>query len=210
MLELITRGIGLGFGAGSTPGPFMSYLIATTLSRGWKVGFIVILAPLVSDIPIIIMTTLLLAELSDSVVSVMQIIGGLFVLYIAWGAWGQYDAGESFVGKTDDIKVSEDGIFMQTIRQAVTMNLLSPGPYLFWGTVNGPLLRDGFDQSVWHGVGFLLAFYGTFIGFMAGMVLVFDRLRTVDERMTQRIILVAIIVLGILGVSLILEGTGVI
>lgn len=209
MLELITRGIGLGFGAGSTPGPFMSYLIATTLSRGWKIGMVVILAPLVSDLPIIIITTLLLAELSNSVISVMQIVGGLFVLYIAWGAWGQYRAGETFVSKTDKIKVGERGVFRQTLRQAVMMNLLSPGPYLFWGTVNGPLLRDGLDQSLWHGIAFLVAFYGTFIGMMAGMVLVFDRLRTLDEQVTKTIILIAIVVLGVLGVSLILEGTGV-
>jgi threonine/homoserine/homoserine lactone efflux protein len=88
------------------------------------------------------------------------------------------------------------------------MNLLSPGPYLFWATVNGPLLRDGLEQSIGHGAAFLIAFYGVFLGMMAVVALIFDRLRRVDERLTRGLLLAAIVVLGGFGIYLIVQGFG--
>lgn len=198
MFELILRGVGLGFAAGSTPGALMSFLIATTLAYGWRSGILVIFAPFLTDLPIIILTTFLLTQLSDVLLNGVQLLGGFFVLYIAWGSWQQYRAGVTFQAEVD-----VGGRVWKTLGKAATMNLLSPGPYIFWTTVNGPLLRQGLDQSLLHGVAFLVAFYGTFMGFMALMVLGFDRLRTLDQRVTSGILLFAIVVLVLLGVSLI-------
>jgi len=209
MFDLISGGMIRGVGAGTTPGPLLSFLIITTLSRGWRVGLQVIFAPFLTDIPIIIVMTFLLSTLSDDVVNAMNIIGGIFVFYIAWGSWRQLQSGEAFVVKNEDVEVGETVFSWRTLSKAAMMNLISPGPYLYWGTVNGPLLRDGLDQSVWHGIAFLIAFYGTFLGIMALLVLLFDRLRTVDERVTNGIMLIGIVVMMVLGVSLIGNGLGI-
>ena len=51
MLDLVARGVGLGFAAGANPGPFQNYLISTTLVQGWRKSIIVVLAPIPTDIP---------------------------------------------------------------------------------------------------------------------------------------------------------------
>ncbi|MFN8375327.1 MAG: hypothetical protein U0694_20920 [Anaerolineae bacterium] len=55
------------------------------------------------------------------------------------------------------------------------MNFLSPGPYLFWSLINGPLLIQALNTSPLHAIAFLLSFYGVFIALLAVMVLIFAR-----------------------------------
>jgi len=86
------------------------------------------------------------------------------------------------------------------------MNALSPGPYIFWGTITGPILRDALNQSVAHGGVFLASFYITFLTILALWVVVFDRLRRVDQRFTRPLLSLTVVVLAILGIWLILEG----
>ncbi len=201
MLTLINQGIGYGFAAGVSPGPFMNYLLTTTLTRGWRVGLVTIFAPLISDIPIMIFTIILLGSLSDSAISVMKIIGGLFTLYIAWGTYQQYRAG-AVLGEvnTDEILVRD------TFTKAILMNFLNPNPYLFWGTINGPILISALKQSAWHGLAFLFSFYGMFLGMMALQVMIFDRLGRINPQVTRRALLLALVILAILGISLIRQG----
>ncbi|MBC7870073.1 MAG: LysE family transporter [Chitinophagaceae bacterium] len=201
MLTLINQGMGYGFAAGVSPGPFMNYLLTTTLTRGWRAGLVTILAPLISDIPIVIFTVILLGSLSDSAISVMKIIGGLFTLYIAWGTYQQYRAG-TVVGELKEGEIPTRG----TLTKAVLMNFLNPNPYLFWGTINGPILISALKQSAWHGLVFLFSFYGVFLGMMALQVLIFDRLGRINPQVTRRALLLAIVILAILGVSLLRQG----
>ncbi len=88
------------------------------------------------------------------------------------------------------------------------MGWLSPGPYIFWATLNGPLLVRGLNESLFSGLGFLLGFYGTFITILGVYVLVFDRLRRIDERVTRGIILLTLVVMVVFGGWLIVQGLG--
>lgn len=205
MFALITQGVGFGFIAGTSPGPMQSYLISTTLTGGWRRGIIVVLSPLVTDIPIILLMTFWLRELPDDILRVIQFAGGCFVLWLAWGMLRQWWAGTLVIRAEVDpnAPAPEHQSGRHTLQRAVMMNFLSPGPYVFWGSITGPLLIQGLETSVWHALGFLLAFYGTFLTIMTGMVFIFDRLRRVDQRVTNTILLVALVVLAGLGVSLI-------
>ncbi|MBK7455571.1 MAG: hypothetical protein IPJ46_18150 [Anaerolineales bacterium] len=49
MWRIPSSGIGYGLAAASQPGPFQTYLISQTLTRGWKRTLPAALAPLVSD-----------------------------------------------------------------------------------------------------------------------------------------------------------------
>ena len=202
MIGLIAQGIGFGFAAGTTPGPLQSYLISTTLSSGWRRGMMVVFSPLVTDAPIILLMTFLLRQLPEPLPRVLQFAGGVFVLWLAWGMLRDFRAGKLKIGADTAV---EDGAGRRTLGQAVVMNALSPGPYIFWGSVTGPLLVEALESSVLHAAAFMLAFYGTFLGFMAVMVLVFDRMRRLDPKITQRILLLAIGVLGLLGILLIFQ-----
>ncbi|RMG74586.1 MAG: hypothetical protein D6711_08415, partial [Chloroflexi bacterium] len=82
----------------------------------------------------------------------------------------------------------------------------NPNPYIFWSSVTGPILREALDTSVWHGVGFLATFYGVFLSIMVIYVMMFDRLRHVDPRMTRMLLLISLFVLAGLGIHLIFWG----
>lgn len=200
MIPLIVQGIGFGFAAGTSPGPLQSYLISTTLSQGWRGGIVVIFSPLLTDAPIIILMTFILSQLPDLLQRGLQFAGGVFVLVLAWRmfqAWRMHTLIE--------IDAPDAAERQRTLSQAMIMNVLSPGPYIFWGSVTGPLLVQGLEQSVLHGGAFLLAFYGTFMGIMAVLVLIFDRLRRFGVQITRGILLIAILVLGGLGILLVFQ-----
>lgn len=203
MLSLIVQGMGFGFNAGVLPGPLQSYLISTTLSQGWRRGILVVLSPLLTDAPIILLMTFFLGQLDSSVIRAIQIAGGTYVLWLAWSSFRAYRAGEMRFSADSDLPSQARGA---VLARAVTMNFLSAGPYIFWGAVTGPLLIEALEQSLLHAVGFLLAFYGTFLMIMTLLVLFFDRLRTLDPRVTNRVFLVAIAIMAFLGGQLIVQG----
>ena len=102
MIAFIAQGMGFGFAAGTSPGPLQSFLISTTLSKGWRRGVLVVLSPLLTDAPIILVMTLLLRQLPDGAIRAIQIAGGLFVLYLAWSNWRAWRAGTAIDADTDE------------------------------------------------------------------------------------------------------------
>ncbi len=82
----IIQGIVYGFAAAVQPGPFQTYLISQTLSRGWKRTLPATLAPLISDAPIITLCLLVLSQVPAWLQRFLYVVGGLFVLYLAYGA----------------------------------------------------------------------------------------------------------------------------
>lgn len=202
MIALITQGIGFGFAAASTPGPLQTLLISTTLGKGWQRGLVVVLSPLVTDAPIILVMAFLLGQLPDAILRGINIAGGLFVLWLAWGTWKALRSGTHLGNDASATDISR----RRTLMQAAGINMLSPGPYIFWGTVTGPLLMDALNESVVWAVAFLGSFYGAFLGSMAVIVIVFDRLRHLDERMTRGILYLTVGVLALLGLQLLRQG----
>lgn len=200
MIGLITQGVGLGFAAGVTPGPLQSYLITTTLSRGWRNALLVVLSPLITDVPIALMVLVVLGQFSAGVLSAIQVAGGLLVLWIARGTWQQYRGG----AQAQAVDLNRNA--RDTLAKGVLMNFLSPGPYIFWTTVTGPLLLEGLRQSVWHGVVFVVSFYGVFLGIMTVMVFMLDRLGRWNQHVMRRVLLLAIVVLAVMGVTLVING----
>lgn len=203
MLEFITQAAGFGFAAGNSPGSLMTFLISTTLSYGWRRGIMVVFSPLITDAPIILVMTFLLSGLPDEVARGIQIVGGAYVLWLAWTGWLAWRKGATITGKvTEAVPASSRA----TLMKAAGINLLNPNPYIFWSSVTGPILRDALDVSIWHGLGFLVAFYGMFLMIMTAYVITFDRLRHVDPRVTRALLLISLLVLAALGIQLILFG----
>lgn len=227
MIAFLLQGIGLGFTAGVQPGPFQAFVIQTALSRGWWRGLPVIFAPLIMDTPLIVLTLLALETLRTvlpALQNLLYVAGGLLLLWIAWGAWKQLRAGLGAglrVGLdirqpagvqravNDTAPVQAQGT-RALVFKAVSMNLVSYGPYLFWLNVNGPLLRDALSISVFHGIAFLVGFYGTFLLILLLTLVVFDRVGRLNPRVMQGAMLLTILILLVLGAWLLLQGvTGV-
>ncbi len=206
MLEsLILPGISFGLAATALPGPLQAYLISTTLALGWRRGILVIFSPLITDAPIILLVLFILGRSPDALIPFIQLIGGLFLLWLAWGAWKDYRAGSYVDADAEATPVmATDG--KRVLLRAVVMNFFSPGPYLFWGTVNGRLLLDGLEQSLLHGLVFLVAFYGTFLGGLALTVFIFARIGQLDARFSRLVLLTTIVLLAIFGLIFIRDG----
>lgn len=203
MLTFATSGLSLGFSAGTLPGALQTYLLNTTLTFGWRKSIVIIFAPLIVDVPLILLVVLVMREFPDWFLQALRIGGGLLLFWIAYDAWRQLRAG--VLTRPADIgTTTRRGIF----GRALLMNAISPGPYLFWSTVNGPLLVDALAQSPVHAAVFLVSFYGTFIGLMALLVFAIDRVRTVNARLNRVILSVTIVILLMLGTLLILQGFG--
>ncbi|MGJ3238622.1 MAG: LysE family translocator [Anaerolineae bacterium] len=191
---IILPAILLGFSATSVPGPLQAYLLNITLNYGWRKGLLVIISPLIVDGPIIFVTVFVLQQIPDWAIQGIRVSGGLLLLWIAWGAWQQLQAGASFSQDENAPDTSDKSNMSawQVLTTGLAMNALSPGPYLFWSTVTGPLLIEALNISLWGGVGMLLGFYGAFLGSMAVLVLIFNQLGQINANITRYILVITI------------------
>ena len=165
MWMYVLQGIGFGFAAASQPGPFQTYLISQSISQGWRRTLPSALAPLLSDGPIIALCLLVLSQVPVWMEQVLYGVSGVFILYLAWGALRAWRAPPA-----PEVLEVEAGLPMG---KAVVMNMLSPGPYIFWTLVTGPSLVAGWRESPAYGLSFIGGFYLTLVGGLATIVLVF-------------------------------------
>ena len=205
--DLIAPAVSFGVSAATIPGPLIAYLVNTTLTRGWQKGLLVVIAPLITDLPIIILMTFILQQMPAEVLKLIQLGGGCLLLFIAWGALKQYRAGTVINLSVEEDSGAENG-GLRVLLTGIMMNFLSPGPWLFWGTVNGPLLVKALESSTGHGLAFLAAFYGTFLCGLCAWVLLFHYARYVRGEYLQYIVIATVLLLLWFGVGLITAAIG--
>jgi threonine/homoserine/homoserine lactone efflux protein len=124
------------------------------------------LAPLVSDGPIIILVILALSQVPDWLQRFLHLAGGLYVLYLAYGAavaWRRFDL--------RDFRTTASG--PRTVVSAAIVNILNPSPYIYWSLVTGPILLAGWRETPANGLGFLASFYVTIVLSLSAIVVVF-------------------------------------
>jgi threonine/homoserine/homoserine lactone efflux protein len=174
----ILQGIGYGFAAGVQPGPLQTYIVSQTLLKGWRRTLLAAFAPLISDGPIIAICLFVLSQVPGWLQRILFIAGGLFVLYLAYGAyqtWKNFDP---------NLPSPESGT-QQSILKAALVNTLNPNPYIFWTLVTGPILLAGWRNTPIYGLGFLLGFYATFIFSLAAMILIFGTMRQLGPKINR-------------------------
>lgn len=160
------QGVGYGLAAASQPGPLQTYLVSQSVTRGWKRTLPAALAPLVSDGPIVAVCLLALSQMPAWLERFLYIVGGLFVLYLAYGTFKSWKNFEMQEPSTD---AGGQGIF-----KAALTNILNPNPYIFWTLVTGPILIKGWRETPVNGVGFMAGFYVTFVSSLAALIIVFS------------------------------------
>jgi len=184
----ILQGIGYGFAAGVQPGPLQTYIISQTLLKGWKRVLPAALAPLISDGPIITICLLILSQVPVWLQRFLYVAGGLFVLYLAYGAyqtWRHFDP---------DLPPPAAGA-QKSILKAALVNLLNPSPYIFWTLVTGPILLAGWRNSPAYGLGFLLGFYATMILSLVTIIRVFSTARQLGPQVNRLLLGVSAVAL---------------
>jgi len=192
MLAYLIQGIGYGFAAAVQPGPFQTYLISQTLSKGWRLTLPAAFAPLISDGPIIVLALVVLSQVPLWFQRFLYIAGGLFILYLAYSAfvaWRNYDKSG----------VVTDSSGRQSVVKAAMMVALSPGPYIYWSLVTGPILLTGWREAPANGLGFLVSFYATIVLSLSGIIVVFGTARQLGPKVNRALLGVSAITLVCFG-----------
>jgi threonine/homoserine/homoserine lactone efflux protein len=145
-------GLSLGLGAGLAPGPLLALVIRASLQGGFAAGARVALAPLVTDVPIILVAVVLAASLPHAALGALGIAGGLFVAWLGIEALGDEPA---------PIEAAAGAPPAGHMRRGALTNVLSPHPWVFWLTVGAPVLGEGGTADA---IAFLVPFYAVLVG----------------------------------------------
>lgn len=193
MWLFLIQGVGLGFAAAVQPGPLQTYLISQALAKGWKRTLPAALAPLVSDGPIIALCLLMLSQVPSWLQQFLYIAGGLFVLYLAYGA---YKSWKNFNPNIASIEIERP----QSVLKAALINTLNPNPYIFWSLVTGPILLAGWRETPVYGLEFIVGFYSAMIVSLCTIMIVFGSTRQLGPKLNRAL-------LGISSVALLCFGS---
>jgi threonine/homoserine/homoserine lactone efflux protein len=164
----LISGVIFGLSAGLTPGPILTLVIFQTLAHGIKEGVKVALAPLLTDVPIVIVSLLVLARMSHmkTVMGLLSIFGGIYLFYLAY---------ESIRFKGADL--NKTTAKPQSIRKGVMANFLNPNPYMFWISIGGPLVLKASHVHFTASLMFIVPFYALLVGSKCMVAVIFGNSR---------------------------------
>jgi len=159
-VAFLISGIVFGLTAGITPGPLLTLVISETIKHSLREGIKIAISPLITDLPIISISLLILLPLSNfkSILGAISILGGFFICYLAY---------ESFSIK--GVAIDYQNIKPHSLKKGVITNFLNPYPYMFWITVGAPIILKAFAISTIALIFFILGFY---ICLVASMILI--------------------------------------
>ncbi len=192
MFSYLIQGVTYGFAAAVTPGPLSMYLISQTLRLGWRRALPVAFSPLVSDGPIAFLIVAALSRVPAGMVIYLRVLGGIFILYLAFGTWKAYRHFNSS-------KSIEMGSGSSSLLKAATINWLNPNPYIGWSLILGPILLSGWRETPSNGIALLAGFYLTIIAAMIGMILLFAAAGTLGLKTRRTLIALSSVALACFG-----------
>ncbi len=169
MWAYLSLGLSMGLNAGISPGPLLALVVTASLRSGMAGGLAVALAPLVTDLPIVTLSVLLVGSLPPEAVRWVGTAGGLVIIWmgieaIRSGRRAALPSGGELSGEP-----------WRELLRGIVANFLNPHPYLFWATVGGPTLVSGWRESPLHALAFVFAFYVLLVGSKALIAWVISR-----------------------------------
>ncbi|MBI9054923.1 MAG: LysE family transporter [Bacteroidales bacterium] len=193
MLNYLIFGITYAFAAGVQPGPLQTYIISQTIEKGWRSTLPAIFAPLISDLPIVVLILFLLSSVPDNFIIFLRMGGGLFLIYLgyrAYKSWKNYNPDEAI----------SDTSGKQTLFSAALVNLFNPNPYLGWSLIMGPMLLEGWRIEPVNGIALLVGFYITLIITLAATIIIFAFARKLGPKISKLLLGISSIVLFLFGI----------
>jgi threonine/homoserine/homoserine lactone efflux protein len=168
MVSFLVTGTILGLSAGFAPGPLLTLVIAETIEHGAGAGVKVALAPIVTDLPIIILSLYLLSSLTGyrPVLGVISVAGALFILFL-----GVENT------RVRGVRLDEGGRAPRSLRKGIVVNALSPHPYLFWLSVGGPTTVRALQTGPSSAAAFVVGFYLFLVGSKLALAVLAGRSR---------------------------------
>jgi len=160
--------LGLFFGtvAGISPGPLLALVISQTIKHNKKEGIKIAITPVITDLPIILISIFILSRLADysQIIGFIFILGAVFILYLGY---------ECFFSRHIHMEIYNYKI--QSVKKGVLANILSPHPYLFWITIGGPAILKAYQINLVSTVFFIGGFYCFLVGSKIAVAFIVDR-----------------------------------
>jgi len=192
MIEQLLFGSGFAFAAAVQPGPLQAFLLSQVVQKGWKRTLPASLAPLLSDGPVIVLSLLILKRMPDGMDRILQVAGGLLLLYLAWASYLQYR-------KSGALRDGKEAGTPRTLLQAAAVNILNPNPYLAWTVVLGPRLLNAWAQGHALAIALIAAFYGTMVISLSVIIVLFGATHFLGPQGRRALVLVSSFLLAALG-----------
>jgi len=196
MFFYLITGITLGLSSGLSPGPLFALVISETLNHGRKAGIKVAITPLITDIPVILLSYFVinLFANSDLIYAVLSLVGGLFIGYLAFD-----------VAMTAEFKTTSQ-VKVRSLQKGIITNLLNPSIYIFWFTIGIPTVLKGFELGILHVFLFVVPFYVCLVGSKILLAILISRTGEVNRKVLRYINIVLRIILIGLAVKFIYDG----
>ncbi len=192
-ITYLTMGAVFGLTAGISPGPLLTLVISETLRHNKTEGVKIAIAPLITDIPIVLLTIFILSKMAsfDMVIGIISILGGIFIAYLGYDSI-----------KSKGIEIDIQNLKLKSIRKGIIVNILSPHPYIFWLMVGAPITIRAYQASPAAAFAFIIAFYVLLVGSKISIAMVVDRSRAFLKNKvfiwTLRILGLVLLILAIL------------
>jgi threonine/homoserine/homoserine lactone efflux protein len=198
MIGFLTTGTILGLSAGIAPGPLLALVVSESLRYGMKAGVKVALAPVLSDLPIVVLTLYFLARVSafHTILGMISILGGFVLFYMGY---------QGVTAKGLDLSLHDPK--PASLKKGVLVNVLNPHPYLFWVGIGGPTTLKAWDQGTLAAAAFIGGFYLFLVGSKVVLAVLVGKYRTF---LTGRFYIYTMRILGVIliGFALVLFRDG--
>ncbi len=199
MIQYAVFGTGFAFAAAAQPGPLQAFLLSEVTRVGWRRTLPASFCPLLSDIPIALLTLLVLKQVPGEAQTFIRLAGGLFLLYLAWVAFRDW--------RRDAIEAEPPkGAAPAGLLKAAALNLMNPNPYLGWSLILGPMTLKAWGDSHLAAVVLLVAFYGTMVVCLALTILLFGTTKWLGPKGRRALLLFSALALAALAVYEIAAG----
>ena len=154
-ITYLLTGAFFGLSAGISPGPLLTLVISETLKHTRKEGFKIAVSPLITDLPIILITYFIFEGMSEYDISlaVISFLGGIYLAYLGLETILMRQPATDFSQKEAN-----------SLRKGIIANFLNPNPYIFWFTAGIPTAFKALRISLVTAVLFFLSFYVFLVG----------------------------------------------
>lgn len=155
IITFLLSGATLGLAASLTPGPLQALICMQTLTHGPREGARVGMAPLFSDLPVMLVCLLVLDALSSQgwIMGLVSLAGAFVVTRFGLASMRARPAGPA--------QAREDA---RSFRKGIAANILNPKMILFWATVGAPTVLAAHSRSAGAAAAFLVSFYALLVG----------------------------------------------
>ena len=182
-----------GLAAGISPGPLLTLVVSETLKHNRREGFKVAISPLITDLPIILVTWFLFSRLNSFsiILSIISFSGGIYFAFLGY---------ETI--KTKRLSVETANLNPDSLKKGIGANFLNPNPYIFWFTAGIPTAFKAYETGLLTIILYFVLFYVLLIGSKIFVALLVDRskafLRNTAYNMLMKILGITLFLFSIL------------